>query len=152
MIMVPEEVATPSERLAPGGTASILLGDTPEVFFRDAAPQHMMMPISGNASASESAAELCGVATILLGDTPMKETFIREDMPHNMQMTLPEPATPSAGKAQNTQLTSSEPAPPTERMAPGGTATISLGSYPDADAFIRADMPHNTHMALPEPA
>merc|ERR1719359_1671165 len=67
------EVATPSERLAPGGTATILLGETPDVFARDVAPQHMMMPISGNPSASESAAGLCGVATILLGDTPMKE-------------------------------------------------------------------------------
>merc|ERR1712185_400413 len=99
MMTVPE-LATPNRRLSPGGAATILLGDTPDVFVRDVAPQIMMLPFSGQPSASESAAS-CGVATILLGDTPMKENFIREDMPQNMQVTLPEPA------------------PHTERTAPG---------------------------------
>lgn len=50
------------------------------------------------------------------------------------------------------QVALPEPGTPTERMAPGGTATITLGNHPGADAFIREDMPHNIEMTNPEPA
>merc|ERR1739848_351257 len=54
------------------------------------------------------------------------------DMPQNMQVTLPDSALP------------------TERMAPGGTATIMLGNTPSADAFLREAMPQNVKMTLAE--